>query len=122
MKHKIKIATLHVFALLFVSMIHAQQRKTITLDEAIDLSLKNSKQLKMNQAKIEGATAALTEAIQRRLPDASVSGSYLRFNPAQVEFKSKNTNNPNATPSQPPRITQASYGILNFSLPIFTGG
>ena len=50
----------------------AQEKKTLTLNEAIDLSIKNSHQLKNSQAKIEEATAALKEAVEKKLPDASV--------------------------------------------------
>jgi outer membrane protein len=37
----------------------AQEKKTITLSEAVELSLKNSKQLKNSKAKIDEAVAAV---------------------------------------------------------------
>ena len=43
----------------------AQENKTITLPEAIDLSIKNSHQLKSDKAKIEEATAALKESMEK---------------------------------------------------------
>ena len=72
--------------------VHAQEKKVITLDEAIDLSIKNSHQLKNSQAKIDEATAALKEATEKKLPDASVSGSYLRLNSANFDLKTKGNN------------------------------
>src|SRR5258705_4996760 len=93
----------------------AQEKKTITLDEAIELSLKNSKQLKNSQAKIEEATAALKEAVQKKLPDATVSASYLRLSSANVDLKTKTTGS-GGNQDGAATISQAAYGILNASL------
>ena len=46
----------------------AQEKRTVSLDEAIDLGIKNSKQLKNGEAKVEEASAALEEARQKKLP------------------------------------------------------
>jgi outer membrane protein len=106
--------------LLVFNFLDAQEVKTITLNEAIDLSIKNSKQLKISQAKIEEATAALKESINNRLPNVKISGSYLRLNSANVNLKtnSSNGNGGGGTPN----ISQAMYGILNASLPVYAGG
>ena len=64
----------------------AQEKRPITLNEAIDLGIKNSKQLKNSQAKIEEATAALKEALNNQLPDAKLSGSYLWLSSANVDM------------------------------------
>ncbi len=97
-----------------------EEKKIITLFDAIDLGLANSKQLKLSQAKIEEATAALKEAVQKKLPDASVSGSYLRLSSANFDLKNKS--NTAGGSSQTPKINQAMYGILNVSLPVYDGG
>src|SRR5438105_5908633 len=95
------------------------QPKPIALKEAIDLSLKNSKQLKNSQARIEEATGALREAVERKLPDAKLTGSYVWLSSANIDLKTKSSNgNQNGTP----KISQAMYGIMNASLPIYTGG
>ena len=81
MKHKITLLLLLlVFGVGLAAT--AQEKKVLSLNEAIELSIKNSHQLKNNQAKVEEATAALKEATQKRLPNATVSGSYLRLNTA----------------------------------------
>ena len=107
-----------VTGLLAFGFLKAQEVKPITLQEAVELSIKNSKQLKNSQAKIEEATATLKEAINNKLPDAKVSASYLRLNSANVNLKTQNNNNGGGTPN----ISQAMYGILNASLPIYAGG
>jgi outer membrane protein len=86
----------------------------------IDLSIANSGQLKNNQAKIEEATWALKEAVQRQLPDASVSSSYLRLSHANVDLKTKSTTT--TTPTASPNISSALYGIANITYPVYAGG
>jgi outer membrane protein TolC len=100
----------------------AQEKKTLTLNEAIDLSIKNSNQLKYSQAKIEEATAVLKEAVEKKLPDANVSGSYLRVISADFNLETKNNNSSGGNTGGTPKVSQAMYGILNASLPIYAGG
>lgn len=104
----------------------AQETKPITLREAVELGIRNSHQLKNSQAKIDEANAALTEAVQQKLPGAKASGSYLRLNSANIDLKSRdNTNTGGGTPAEPekaPSVSQAMYGIVNLSLPIYAGG
>jgi outer membrane protein len=121
MKNKLKGILLSA-ALVFAVLTQAQEKKTLTLNDAIDLSLQNSKQLKSSQAKIEEATAALRESIEKKLPNASVAGSYLRLNSANIDLKTKSNNSSGGTSNPPPKVTQAMYGLLNVSLPIYSGG
>jgi len=101
----------------------AQESKTLTLQEAIDMSLKNSKQLKASKAKIDEALAATREAAERRLPDASVSASYLRVNKPDINIKTASSgssrNDSNAI--APVNVTQAMYAMGNVSFPVFAG-
>jgi outer membrane protein TolC len=122
MKNRIKL-TLIAFSLLSVQA-YGQEKKTLGLNEAIDLSIQNSKQLKNSQAKIDEATAALKEAVEKRLPDAKASGSYLRFNSPNVDLKMKPANGSGGggTSTEVPKMNQAAYGLVNLSLPIYTGG
>lgn len=122
MKNKLKI--LLVICSLFSLQITAQEKKTLSLDEAINLGLQNSKQLKINKAKIEEAMAAAKEATEKRLPDAKASASYLRVNAVNVDLKTKGSNNGggSSNPVEQPKVSQALYGLVNVSLPIYTGG
>ena len=109
-----------LLGILFTSFsVHSQEKRTIKLDEAIDLGIKNSKQLQINAAKIEEATASLREAEEKRLPDANVSGAYMRI--LAADFKMKSGNNGGSNNSSP-KISNAIYGILNTSVPIYAGG
>ena len=120
MKNKLKI--LLITCSLFSLHVTAQEKKTLSLDEAINLGLQNSKQLKLNKAKIEEATAAAKEATEKKLPDAKASASYLRLSAANVDLKTKSSNNGSGNTTEPPKVSQALYGLVNVSLPIYTGG
>ncbi len=98
--------------------------RNITLKEAIDLGVRNSKQLKAARARIDQATAALTEAKQKKLPDFKVSGSYLRVTQPNIDLKIKiNTNGGSGGGSgnNNIKVDQAAYGIANLSLPLYSG-
>lgn len=118
MKYKFALLPL----LLLYSIISlAQTTLPLTLPEAIDLGIANSKYLHQNELAIQKASASLTEAKQNRLPNASASGSYLQLSQADVNLKIKN-NNPVGQPNETPKVGNAMYGTLNLSLPIYTGG
>ena len=106
MNHK---TLLLVVFIAFCTQAFAQERKAISLSSAVDLSITNSKYLQKNAAQIEAATAAVTEAKQRKLPNASVSGSYLKLSAANVDLKVKN-NNPSGPPTAIPKVSTAMYG------------
>lgn len=101
---------------------NAQDSKAISLKDAVQLSISNSKQLKLNLAKIEEAMAAVKEAMEKKLPNAGVAGSYLRLNSAHVELKNQNNNSGNGSGEDAPKLSQAIYGTLNVTLPIYSGG
>src|SRR5205809_6502509 len=105
MKNRLKGLVI-IFSLLTMK-IAAQEKKTLTLNEAVDLSIQNSKQLKNSQARIEEATAALQESVEKKLPDAKVSGSYLRLNSANFDLKTKNNNGGSNNNGTAPGVSQA---------------
>jgi outer membrane protein TolC len=120
MKHKLSVVI--VLALMISLQSAAQEKKVLGLNEAIELSVKNSKQLKRDQARIDEATAALREATDKRLPDAGLSGSYLRFNSPNIVMDTKSSGGGSGISADRPKINQFMYGIASFSLPIYSGG
>ncbi|RYE23035.1 MAG: TolC family protein [Sphingobacteriales bacterium] len=118
-------------AVLSMANVFAEPRK-LSLDEAIQLSLQNSNQLKLNRAKIDEATASLREARERRLPDLSVTGSYLRMNQPTLDLKLKlgssssgeggsGSTGGTTTASTTPKVDQAMYAMASLSVPLFAG-
>ena len=81
--HSIKrLPVLSLICFFAVLNLHAtsakcQDVKSLTLKETIDLPLKNSNILKASKARNDEAAAQLRQALDNRLPNGSVSGSYL---------------------------------------------
>jgi len=120
---KIMFCMLIIAMLFSVDYIRAQDVRTITLREVIDLTIKNSHVLQAGKARINESAAVVKQAQQNRLPTVGVSGSYLRLSSANVDLKTKSNNSSGGTTDNTsPKISQAVYGILNASYPIFNGG
>src|SRR5450432_1547143 len=93
--------------------------RKITMEEAIDLSIKNNKALRAAQARVDQAAAGTSISKQNQLPDLKVSGSYLRLTQPNINmYKSGNSG---GTPSEPIKVDQVAYGSVNLSLPIYSG-
>lgn len=103
-----------------IAAINAQEKKQLTLDEAVQLGIQNSKSLKIDAAKIEEATADLLEAKNRQLPELKVSGSYmyLPIKPT-IDLKLSGASGAGAAG---PEVHQVAYGSANLSVPIYSGG
>jgi outer membrane protein TolC len=120
----IKTGGIFILAMLWMARPLLAQDTTIqlSLKDAIDLSIKNSKQLKTSRARIDEAVAAVQEAKDKRLPDVKISGSYLRVNNPNIDLKNKsNSNGSGSTSGSEVNVSQAMYGIANVSYPIYSG-
>lgn len=107
---------------LFIGVVHAnaQEKKQLTLDEAVQMGIQNSKNLKIDAAKIEEATADLLDAKNKQLPDLKLSGSYMRLTNAKVDLKflgeSGSGNGEMAAPKS------VFLGQASLSMPLYAGG
>ncbi len=97
----------------------AQTTKTLTLEQAIQMSLNNSGQLKIDKAKVDEAVGYSHEAWNNHLPDLKATGAYMRLNSPSVDLKVKLGSGSSSAP--PIKVDQAAYGILNASIPVFSG-
>lgn len=127
-----KINIKSTFSLLMLSLMfgyttQAQNVRKISLQEAIELSLDHSNQLKLSKAKQYENDAMLREAKEKRLPDLSVSGSYLRLTQPTFDFKvplgssGQSSEGEQGGGSSFPTVNQAMYGMASASLPLFSG-
>ncbi|HTE09364.1 MAG TPA: TolC family protein [Chitinophagaceae bacterium] len=124
MKYTISRVMQLFVSLILLNSVHVLAQDTasrdLTLKDAIDLSVKNSKQLKNNLARIDEATAAVREAKDQRLPDFKVSGSYLRLNNPNITLKTKSGSGAPAD-SNSVKVSSALYGLANISYPLYSG-
>ena len=116
MKHRLIMI---MASLLLCKGLAAQQSRTITLKEAVDLTLAYNKTLRINKAKIEEAAATIKEAYEKKLPEASVSGSYL-YLPFQPNITMKNGSDSGSGGG--PNVNQVVYGMVSVSVPLYAGG
>lgn len=128
MKNNLLIKTGGIFILAVLCMgrsLEAQDTTVqLSLKDAIDLSIKNSKQLKGSRAKIDEAAGAVQEARDKRLPDVKISGSYLRINNPNITMDSKSNSSGGSgsgSGSGALDLSQAMYGIANVSYPLYSG-
>lgn len=121
--NKVGVWLLLCLALFSVQQASAQSARKLTLDEAVQLGLQNSKQLKLNQAQIDEATASLKEAKDNRLPDLKLSGSYLRVNSPNITMRTGGgSSDSSGGGGSSINVNSAMYGMASLSLPIYTGG
>lgn len=119
---KNKISYLLLVLLLSANTMFAQQSRQLTLQEAIQLSIDNSKSLKVSQAKIDQATAELSESKLRQYPDLKVSGSYLRVNQPNVDMKVKlGSGSGEGAGASSIKVDQVAYAMATASVPLFSG-
>lgn len=65
--------------ILILSVNISGQTQTITLDQAIELALKNNREVKIAKLNVEKSSAAVSEAFGYALPSVDVSAGYTRF-------------------------------------------
>jgi len=127
MKNNLLVKTGGIFLLAVLCMGRSLQAQDTTvqlsLKDAIDLGIKNSKQLKNSRARIDEAVGAVQEAKDKRLPDVKLSGSYLRVNNPNISMKSNSNGNSGGSGSSSNEIdvSSAMYGMANVSYPVYTG-
>ena len=112
-----KLAAVLCFLLFTVFVTRAQPR-TLSLDEAVQLGIQNSKQLKRSQEKIEEALNRLDQVKDGRLPSAKVSLQYIH-----ALMLSRLVSIPGIT-KEPVKLNfdfPAYVGTLSVTEPIFAG-
>src|SRR6185437_9985980 len=105
-------------AFLFTVAIAGAQPRTLTLDSAVEMGVRNSKQLKRSQNKIEESLVRLDQVKDDALPSAKVSFQYLH-----ALMLSRMIAIPGVTkePIKIPFDFPAWMGTLSVTEPIFAG-
>ncbi len=103
----------------------SQDVKSLTLQQTIDLSIKNSHILKAAAARNDEAAAQLRQAMDNRLPNGSVSGTYMYLANPNIALKTNafsGNSDSSGTKKSLPHVNQAMYGSVSLSLPVYAGG
>lgn len=114
-----KVSQLMLFGIFFIgiSSIEAQEKTSLTLDEAIHLAWAKSNEVNLANAKVATKKYELQSVKNNRYPDLKVSGQYQRLTKASIDLKVNKSSD-----SEPlPVVDQLMIGQVNASLPVFAG-
>lgn len=105
--------------------LHAQTSRPLSLQEAINLGLANSKKLKGAHTEVEQAQARVNQMKMNQLPDIKISGAYMRMTQPNINLDiplgggSDSAGGGKGMPDI--KVNEVMYGMANASLPLFTG-
>ena len=104
--------------------LQAQSVKRLTVKEAIDLGVANSKQLIVSNAKVKEAQAKVQQAQDKVIPEVGVSGTYLHLNTPTVSMANEASGNSGSSDSPLATLSDIHDVALvqvSASWPVFNG-
>ncbi|KDN54613.1 TolC family protein [Flavobacterium seoulense] len=112
-----------LFGVLFlgITSVEAQEKRSLTLDEAIHLAWEKSNEVNLANAKVTTKKYELQSVKNNRYPDLKASAQYQRLTNANVDMKINNSSENNESESKTPKVNQLVLGQINATLPIFSG-
>lgn len=116
-----KINQLMLFGIFFIgiSTLEAQEKTSLTLDEAIHLAWEKSNEVSLANTKVSSKKYELQSAKNNQYPDFKISGQYQRLANASVNLKINQNSSSSAEPM--PAVDQLMIGQVNATLPVFSG-
>lgn len=109
-------------ALISTVYLHAQENKTLSLQQAIELGLDNSKQLKVALSKSKEAEYVTRERKENLIPDVEMSGQYMRMNEPNVDLSIPLSGESTSSESGMSIVPQyVMLGMATAKMPLFTG-
>jgi len=118
---KINKTLLLALLLLAFTKNQAQEKKLLTLKEAIQIAVTNSDAATLAKTKVETSKLELDNTKNNRYPSVKASGQYLRLSSAHVDSNLQSGNNTSSEPAAPLKIDQLMLGQVNVAMPIFNG-
>lgn len=115
--NKINQFVLFGISILGISSIDAQEKRSLTLDEAVHLAWNKSNEVGLANAKVSSKKYELQTAKNNQYPDFRISGQYQRLANASINLKL----NQNSNSGPLPIVDQLIIGQANATLPIFAG-
>lgn len=113
-----KISQLMLFGVFFIgiSSIEAQEKTSLTLDEAVKMAWEKSNEVTLANTKVNSKKYELQTVKNNQYPDLKIQGQYQRLGKASIDLHNDQASSePMASPDR------AMFGAANLSLPIFSG-
>ena len=114
-----KASQLLLIGIFFIgsSVLEAQEKTSLTLDEAVNLAWTKSNEVILANTKVNTKKYELESVKNNKYPDLKVSGQYQQLAKASVDLKiNKGTDS-----KPPPTVDRLIIGQVNASVPIFSG-
>ena len=115
-----KVSQLMLFGFFFIgiSSVEAQDKTSLTLDQAIQMAWSKSNEVTLANTKVETSRLELQSTKNDKYPNFKVSGQYQRLTKATIDLKINN----NSSSTEPmPVVDQLLLGQANATLPLFAG-
>src|SRR3954466_1539816 len=112
---KIRKLLLFGISLIGITAVTAQEKTSLTLDEAVKLAWTKSNEVTLANTQVNTKKYELQTVKNNQYPDFKVSGQYQRLTKASVEMANAN---PDAAIPAP---DQLMLGQATISLPVFSG-
>lgn len=115
-----KVSQLLLFGIFFsgLSYTSAQDKKSLTLDEAINMAWLKSNEVSLANSKAHTKKYELQAVKNERYPDLKISGQYQHLTKATIDLK---LNNSGSSSEPSPVVNQLLLGQANATLPVFAG-
>ena len=113
--------------LFFAFSLQAQEKKQLTLDEAISLAVTKSTEAGIADTKVATSQFDLDNVKNNIYPDFKVSGQYMRLTDPTVKLRLPSANNSEPvegeeeTTTASPKVNQIMFAQANLSMPLFSG-
>ena len=104
-----------------ISSLEAQEKKSLTLNEAIHLAWEKSNEVSLADAKVTTKQYELQSVKNHRYPDLKASAQYQRLTKANIDLKSNSSSSDSGSDSKAPNVDQLVLGQITANLPIFSG-
>ncbi|WP_293892906.1 TolC family protein [Flavobacterium sp.] len=99
----------------------AQEKKLLTLKEAVEMAVTNSNAASLAKTRVETSKLELDNTKNNRYPSVKASAQYLRLSSANVDSNIQSNNNPSNPPAAPLKVDQLMLGQINVNMPLFNG-
>ncbi len=111
--------------LLMCASVTAQQKKPLSLDEAINIAISQSTEATLANTRVNTSQLELDNTKNNAYPTFKVSGQYLRLTSPTINLKSSgNTDSSGDSDSGGNsfgNVNSAMYAMANLSMPVFSG-
>ncbi|WP_034890332.1 TolC family protein [Gillisia sp. Hel_I_29] len=119
---KIKHFFLSAILCLGIASASAQEGKSLSLEQAVNLALTNSDEAKISNSRVNTAESELQVTKNLQYPDLKISGQYQYLTGAEIDFPAATPSEGSASePTPTPDVNQLLLAQANMSLPLFSG-